>query len=348
MTKSKKLISMLLAFVMLVTSCSLSFFAFAAESDVDEANNLAEVALAGMNAGTVQAADTAFITKLNSLSSNERLQVNPVYYTYAIHVATTYVVRQNNGNKTPALADRCSYLMQLGNWNNTIAAQYDAFLKIPDEYIEVIGDLNKLNTRTVVDTDTYLTSTTTYYQLITAALTNVSFDTNETAKILYENFWAAYKFYSEAQLLFADALIMASYNTTNKATGGVTGLYNGTAAGNAVKSSDYDSNLNYFFGARSAERFALLHYMYKVHPLNANVVKAKYISGSAWADANGPAQYYAELKDFYTNANARTVTFFDDYFTELSDASDAFSGLEDIDEILNVGLALNAGYRSSR
>ena len=341
MTKSKKLISMLLAFVMLVTSCSLSFFAFAAQSDVEEANSLAETALQSMTAASVKQTDTDFINKLNSLTDAERLQVKPVYYTYALHVATTYVVRQKNGNKTPALADRCSTLLKLGEGDAATVAAYDAYVKIPSEYLQVVGDLNALNTRTAVS-DTYLTGTA-YFQLITAALTNVSFDTNATAKGLYEDFWAEYKNYTEAQLLFSDALIMANYNTTNKATGGVTGLYSTSIAGNAVKSSDYDSNLNYFFGARSAERFALLHYMYKVHPLNANVVKAKYVSGSAWADANGPAQYYAELKDFYTNANARTVTFFDDYFTELSDASDAFSGLEDIDEILNVGLALNAG-----
>ncbi|MBR7072531.1 MAG: fibronectin type III domain-containing protein [Eubacterium sp.] len=343
MTKSKKLISMLLAFVMLVTSCSLSFFAFAAQSDVEEANSLAETALAGININTVQAADTAFINKLNSLSDDERLQVNPVYYTYALHVATTYLVRQSNGNKNPTAKTRADKIKLLADGDATTVANYDNYVKIPAGYIQVIKDFNDLNTRTAVKTtDSVLTTSTGYFQLITAALTNVNFPTNATATSMYETFWNKYKNYTEGQLLFADALVIASYNAQTKADG-VTGAFTATIAGNATSASSYDSNLNYFFGNKASNRFALLRYMYDVAPPNAAIMKAKYMSGTAWKDANAPSQYYAEVKDFYTNANSRTVDFFSNYLGEFADAGEGFEGLDNIGDVLDAGLALMAG-----
>ncbi len=336
MTKSKKLISMLLAFVMLITSCSLSFFAFAADSDIAEANSLAETAIAGMNANTVQANDTALLNKLNSLSASERLRVNPTYYAYAVHVAANQIIRSENGNKTPTAAQRQAKYDGIAASNDVILNQFDAVLKIPDEYIKVIKDIHDVNES--IKTDSVLTSAT-IKMVYDNNFNNLNFGTNETAKLMFEAFWDSYKYYSDEQLLFAEILVLANANNVTNAFG--------TTQKNHILNDSVtfgDTTFSYYFGDRTAKRLALLYYVYTAEPVNVNVVKAKYIASNKWIDSeNGPTEYYNELKEFYTNGNAKTKKFFVDYLTALSDASDDFAGLEKLGKTIDVGLDLLDG-----
>ena len=336
MTKSKKLISMLLAFVMLITSCSLSFFAFAADSDVEEANSLAETAITGMNANTVQTADTNLLNKLNSLSASERLRVNPTYYAYAVHVAANQIIRSENGNKNPTAAQRQAKYDGIAASNDVILAQFDAVLKIPDEYIKVIKDIHDVNES--IKTDSVLTSAT-IKMVYDNNFNNLNFGTNETAKLMFEAFWDSYKNYSDEQLLFAEILVLANANNVTNAFG--------TTQKNHILNDSVtfgDTTFSYYFGDRTAKRLALLYYVYSAEPVNVNVVKAKYIASNKWIDSeNGPTEYYNELKEFYTNGNAKTKKFFVDYLTALSDASDDFAGLEKLGKTIDVGLDLLDG-----
>lgn len=335
MTKSKKLISVLLAFVMLVTSCSLSFFAFAADTDVAEANELAEAALGAFTDGkTVTTADQTFIDKLNTLTDAERLEVNPAYYAYALHIATTKVLNDSN----PTAAKRATKLSAYANGDATTVAAYNAYLTVPADYVTVIKDLVAANAKlTVNGSNVYLVTSVSKYLEFSDA----------TAKAQFETFWNKYKNYSYEQRLFADVVPGATSAISDmfQATHATNVLKKKTAYDNNAHSSvEYLKKLNYYFGTKGAETFAEEYFRYKTGYFTADVSKKKYINKNAWIDsANGPTNYYNELKTYFTNLNANTKAFYVDYLTALSSTSEYYEGLENIGTIIDVGLALNAG-----
>lgn len=353
MTKSKKLISMILAFVMLVSSCSMSLFAYADDAAVNEAKTAIETALASMSANTVGANDTAMVAKVNALTDAEVMQLPATYYAYVLHVATTQMLKDssttvnatNRFKKLKALADAYDPATEAADSSDAVVTAYRAFVKVPDEYIQVLYDLNAANVQAV--DDSYATNKP---RLITDANTNaLSFQTNTAAKAQYEAFIAAYSNYSQQQIDFADFIILS----TASASTGITGAFTSAIAKNVVKTKDapYDT-LDYYFADRQANRFANLYYTYKEQPIVGTSVKPIYVSGSAWKDAeNGPTEYYNLLKDFFTNANAKSKDFYVSYIDYLqgltglytnSTSNPAVSTSAIVGEVIDVGLAIIA------
>ena len=330
MTKSKKLISMLLAFVMLVTSCSLSFFAFAADSReaIEAADSAAEAALNSMSANAVQATDTAMLEKINALQDVTKM--NPYLYAYALHVATTQIL--TNKGKAKNATTRAAELTALANGDATTKAAYNAILPVPQDYIDVIADFNALNAQ-AVDAD-YASAK---INQIGGSINNLYYGTNAAAKAKFEAFWANYKDYSAAQIDFADIIII-------QMAGAVSNAFAPKEKNNYASANSYDSNVNYYFAERHGKRFAELYYRYLAMPLNGTVLKNKYIKSNKWATDEAAEEYYGLLKDFYANANANSKAFYVNYFTALEDAGDRYKGLANAAALnIDAGLKLVAG-----
>lgn len=329
MTKSKKLISMLLAFVMLVTSCSLSFFAFAADSQeaIEAADSAAEAALNSMSANAVQATDTAMLEKINALQDVTKM--NPYLYAYALHVATTQIL--TNKGKAKNATTRAAELTALANGDATTKAAYNAILPVPQDYIDVIADFNALNAQ-AVDAD-YASAK---INQIGGSINNLYYGTNAAAKAKFEAFWANYKDYSAAQIDFADIIII-------QMAGAVSNAFAPKEKNNYASANSFDSNVNYYFAERHGKRFAELYYRYLAMPLNGTVLKNKYIKSNKWATDEAAEEYYGLLKDFYANANANSKAFYVNYFTALEDAGDRYKGLANAAALnIDAGLKLVA------
>lgn len=344
MTKSKKLISMLLALVMLLTSCSVSFFAYA--DDVADANDLAVIAMKGMTANQVKTADTNLMNKVKAMSASDREAMNPVYYAYALYVATTQVLIDGGIATGQMAANRPKRLKSLADESaadhSTVKDAYESYIgPVPSKYLAVINDLNALNTEFQIKDDTYLTATTKQYLFTTATslYTNLNFPTNSKASGYFSTFWEKYKDYDEAQILFADFVPANTNGVTDAFT---TNIVNNAVLTNTI-SSDPETTLNYYFAEDSGYRISDLYFLYTVHPLNANVVKAKYTNSSGWISDTAPAEYYGELSEFYTKANTNVKAFYVNYLSEFANASENYAGLENIGDVIDVGLKLQAG-----
>lgn len=333
MTKSKKLISMLLAFVMLVTSCSMSFFAFADAAAVAEAEAAVVTAISNMSANTVKADDTTMIGKVNALTNEEVLQMKPLYYAYVLHVATTKMIR--NDGKTPNATLRANKLKALGNGDATVTAAYRAYVKVPDEYIQVIGDINAANAqctdgsyatykpRLITDTDT----------------TNLNFITNTNASALYDTFWAKYNSYTKNQAILADFFLVNSSN-------GVTNAFTSTIGANIQKNKAEPADALIFYqGDRMFKRFAAIYYAKNANTVNGTSLKAKYSSGGTWTDTetvDGAAEYYGTLKAYFANADTHSKNFYVNYFAFINSKYGEIVDNGAVAKIIDAGLALAA------
>ncbi len=330
---------MLLAAVMLITSCSLSFFAFADDAAVTAANDAGKAALENFGFNTLGAKDQAFLDAINALSDNEVLEMNPVYYAYALHIVSNKLVLATDSSSNAT--KRLNKFKLLVQGNADMTANYRAQVKVPEDYIEVLKDLNAVNAQCA---DSAVTSKKP--RMITDNnLNNLYFRTNTAAAAAYDAFWAKYKNYSPSQLLFADFMIM---NSTNGPT-------NAWAAGNATNAlkyntdySEFKDDLNFYFGARQGDRIADLYFNRIANPItdkNIAILTGKYIKNKAWLDAtNGPSNFYDDYKAYFGDINGNAKAFYVQYFNALGNNKGEYEGAagDTLALIIDTGLKLKA------